>query len=136
MNGFISTGNAAAIELRRVISKMSGYPTPGAHAGGGRHVANPPSWDGTGKCPEGWTQHQNAVLANADAVTFAAVVDATAIADSANPVKLANISVAEQSTLTAGIAAAVLLLTVVWSTATPLAAAIVAIAETVEVGNA
>ncbi len=52
-----ATGTEAANDaLNAVVSKALALPAVGAHVGGGVHVAMPPSWDGQGATPPGWTK--------------------------------------------------------------------------------
>lgn len=43
---------SAAVAIR---DKLVPAPNVGAHVGGGQHVGMPPSWDGIGRLPPGWT---------------------------------------------------------------------------------
>ncbi len=56
------TGLEAANDaLNAIVSKALGYPRVGQHVGGGLHVNMPPTWDGQGATPPGWTKQ---VVAN------------------------------------------------------------------------
>lgn len=120
----IFTDQPSATELRRVISKLQGLPAPGVQGTRGVNAAMPPIWDGNGACPPGWTQYQDAALANADAIHFAAVVSSQVQASAVIPGLRARLTAPELATLTAGVAA-VATLDVTWATAAPLADAAV-----------
>lgn len=116
----IFTDQPSATELRRVISKLQGLPLAGVQGTRGVNAVMPPTWDGNGVCPSGWTQYQDSALANADALHFAAVVSPQVQASAVIPGLRARLTAPELATLTAGVAA-VATLDATWATATPLA---------------
>lgn len=53
---------AEALELLRIADKALALPAPGAHVGDGLHVPMPPTWDGSGATPPGWTKESFRVV--------------------------------------------------------------------------
>jgi len=53
----VGLSQAEALELAAALNKLDGYPAPGVHVGGGHHVPQPSTWDGTGAVPPGWSAH-------------------------------------------------------------------------------
>ena len=59
-----ATGTEAANDaLNAIVSKALGFPTIGAHVGGGLHVNMSHTWDGQGATPPGWTKQRQQVWA-------------------------------------------------------------------------
>jgi hypothetical protein len=65
----VKTTEASADALSATVDQIYGWPQPGVRVGGGGHVAMPPTWNGVGATPPGWTRRQDAVwlLSAADA---------------------------------------------------------------------
>jgi hypothetical protein len=53
--------------------KALGFPRPGVHVGGGRHVPMPTTWDGQGACPPGWTATASAPVLDKDGAAYLAI---------------------------------------------------------------
>ena len=56
-------------------NKTLGYPLVGQHVGGGIHVPMPPTWDGIGVVPPGWTAYSEADVAPDGKGAFATKLD-------------------------------------------------------------
>lgn len=93
---------AANDALNAIVDKALVYPKIGVHIGKGPHVPMPPSWDGQGALPPGWTRH---IVANyvASAATSALPIPDDLAALLQGPPAQANLSGAEKGTLTAAI---------------------------------
>ncbi len=92
--------------LNAIVNKALGYPKIGTRLGGGIHVPMPPTWDGQGATPPGWTKQ---VVANyvASALDSALPLPDALVAQlQAGPAQ-ALLSAAEQLTLATAIAARV-----------------------------
>lgn len=61
---------AACRTTNALVSKALVYPQVGSHVGGGLHVNMPPTWDGQGATPPGWTKQAVSVYL-VDALTAA-----------------------------------------------------------------
>jgi len=62
MSKAVQTTEANADALSAIVDKALGFPVIGTHIGGGRHVTMPPTWDGQGGTPPGWTKRANAIF--------------------------------------------------------------------------
>lgn len=89
--------------LNAIVNKALGYPRRGTRAGGGIHVDAPPTWDGQGACPSGWTKQAvaNYVASPADA---ALPLPDTLVTELQKGPAQALLSGAEQTTLAVAIA--------------------------------
>ena len=56
-------------------NKVLGFPLVGRHIGGGVHVPMPPTWDGTGPVPPGWTAYSDADVAPDGKGAFVTTLD-------------------------------------------------------------
>ena len=93
---------AANDAINAIINKALVYPKIGTHIGSGVHVNMPPTWDGQGATPPGWSKQAvaNYVASPTDAAlpipdTLAALLQA--------PPAQANLTGAEKGQLTAAI---------------------------------
>jgi hypothetical protein len=57
----VQTTEASADSLSATVDLIYGWPQPGVRVGGGGHVTMPPTWNGQGATPPGWTKRQDAV---------------------------------------------------------------------------
>lgn len=100
-----ATGTEAnADALLAIVVKALAYPQIGTHVGGGIHVTMPPTWDGTGPCPPGWTKQPVAVWVQTVNAAAVPVSDALAALLQGAPAQ-ARLSGTEKTTLSAAIAA-------------------------------
>jgi len=99
-----AAAEASCDALLAILDKAQGLPVIGTHVGGGIHVNMPPTWDGTGATPPGWTKHATSegVATALDAVVQ--VPDALATAAQL-PAAQAKLSAGEITTLSAALAA-------------------------------
>jgi hypothetical protein len=98
----------ATATLAAIVAKcLGGYPLLGTHIGGGVHVTMPPTWDGTGLTPPGWTKAPQAVWSATALDAQLPITDAMA-ALLAIPANQARLTAPELATLNAGLAARVL----------------------------
>jgi len=96
----------ASDALNVIVAKCTGHPKIGSHIGGGLHVSMPPSWDGQGGCPPGWTKQPTAVWV-ISATDTVLVIDDTLATALALPANQARLTSAEITTLNAALAARV-----------------------------
>jgi hypothetical protein len=95
---------AEAVET--IEDKLLGYPLAGVHVGGGRHVAMPATWDGSGSVPIGWTSYKGSSRQHPTLAQFATPLDPECPAAMGNG-RRSRLSAAEQSKMSADLAAAV-----------------------------
>lgn len=88
---------------RAIIDKALGYPKPGEQRGGGIHVPMPPTWDGTGPTPPGWTKNATAVWV-ASATDAALPLSDAVAAELQKPEAQARLAPAERTALSVAIA--------------------------------
>lgn len=102
----VATGTEAVNDvLNGLISKCLGYPQPGAYVGGGPTTAvRPPTWDGQGATPWGWTKQPTAVWVASALSAAVPVTDALAGQIASGPAQ-ALLSGAEQAIVNAAMAA-------------------------------
>jgi hypothetical protein len=86
--------------------KLLGYPLAGVHVGGGRHVPMPPTWDGNGAVPIGWTSYRGSSRQHPTLPQYATPLDPDAPNAMANG-RRARLNTAEQAKMTADLAGAV-----------------------------
>jgi len=88
--------------LNAIVNKALGHPKIGTHQGDGLHVNMPPTWDGSGRTPPGWTKQvvANYVVSPADSAL--PIPDALATQLQSAPAQ-ALLTVGEQTTLAAAI---------------------------------
>jgi hypothetical protein len=98
--------DAAGDALQLIVDKALAHPKVGSHVGSGRHVNMPPTWDGQGACPPGWTQHAVSVWTKDTLTAWVPITDAQVALLQAAPAQ-ALLSGAEQVTLAAAITARV-----------------------------
>ncbi len=110
----VYTTQAAAVELRRIVSKLEGYPKKGTIIGVDPGVAA--SWDWKSAIPLGWTAHYSRAITK-DASNWAVVLSAQVITDSSDGTHRARCTAAELTVLDAAVAAAVTL-DATWNSAT------------------
>ena len=96
----VANANLAAI----VAKCLGGYPRIGSHVGTGLHVTMPPTWDGTGVTPPGWTKIPQVVW-GATALDSQLPIDDAMAALLAIPANQARLTAPELATMNAGIAA-------------------------------
>jgi hypothetical protein len=102
------TGAEAEMDaLNAIVSKALGYPRPGVHVGGGRHVDMPEQWDGRGDAPLGWTKQYTANWVATAQVAAVPLSNAEEV-ELQRPAAQANLSVSERLTLAAALGARVL----------------------------
>jgi hypothetical protein len=93
--------------LAAIVTKCLGsYPFPGVHSGAGAHVNQPPTWDGTGNTPPGWTKAPQVVW-GATALDSQFPMDDAMATQLQIPGNQARLTAPELATLTAAIAARV-----------------------------
>jgi len=99
-----AAAEAACDTVLAILDKALSLPAAGTHVGGGIHVNMPPTWDGTGATPPGWTKHATieGVAAAIDAVVQ--LPDSLATVAQLRAVQ-ARLSAGEISTLSAAITA-------------------------------
>jgi hypothetical protein len=95
---------AEAVET--IEDKLLGYPLAGVHVGGGRHVAMPATWDGSGAVPIGWTSYKGSSRQHPTLAQFATPIDPECPAAMGNG-RRARLNASEQAKMTADLAAAV-----------------------------
>jgi len=96
--------DSAGDALVAIINKALGYPKKSAHVGGGIHVNQPATWDGTGATPPGWTKNATPNYVNTALDAVVPISDAMATAlQQAGPRAL--LSAGELTTLDAAILA-------------------------------
>lgn len=76
--------DAALSPVATAVNAALGYPKKGSHIGGGIHVNMPPTWDGTGPTPPGWTSKHQALFENGLADACYPLDDATVAAVAAS----------------------------------------------------
>lgn len=89
--------------LNIIVNKALGFPRVGNHVGGGLHVNMPPTWDGQGACPQGWTKQMIANYVASALDSALPITDGLAAQLQAGPAQ-ALLSAAEQLTLATAIA--------------------------------
>lgn len=94
---------AANDSLNAIVNKALAHPKVGSHIGGGAHVNMPPTWDGTGQTPPGWTKQAIANYVASPTTAALPISDALAAQLQAAPAQ-ALLSAPEQATLAAAIA--------------------------------
>ena len=100
----VSGTSAAGDTLVAIINKAMGYPKKSTHVGGGIHVVQPATWDGTGATPPGWTKNATANYVNTSLDAAVPISDALATAlQQAGPRSL--LSAGELTTLDAALLA-------------------------------
>jgi hypothetical protein len=57
----VATTEASADTLSATVDLIYGWPQPGVRVVGGGHVTMPPTWNGQGATPPGWTKRQDDV---------------------------------------------------------------------------
>lgn len=98
----------ANANLSTIVAKcLGGYPKIGSHIGGGIHVNMPPTWDGTGATPPGWTKSPQVVW-GATALDSQLPIDDAMATLLVIPANQARLTAPELSALNAGLAARVL----------------------------
>lgn len=99
-----ATGTAVAMNtLGGICTKALGLPKVGSHVGPGTHVNMPPTWDGTGQVPPGWT-NKFSPLWTQTALVAAVIIEDTDAAVLQLPANLARLTAPEASTLNTAIA--------------------------------
>jgi hypothetical protein len=93
--------------------KLLGYPLPGIHVGGGRHVDMPATWDRSGAVPIGWTSYKGSSRQHPTLLQFATPIDPDATNAMANG-RRSRLTASEQTKMTADLAAAVVSLPSDW----------------------
>jgi len=100
-----ATGTAVAMNtLSGICSKAFGLPKIGTHIGVGAHVSMPPTWDGSGATPPGWTKNFSPLWTQT-ALVAAVIIEDTDAAILQLPANLARLTAPEAATLNAAIAA-------------------------------
>lgn len=102
---------AAATEANQ--DKLLGYPLAGVHVGGGRHVDMPPTWDGSGAVPIGWTSYKGSSRQHPTLAQFATPVDDECAAAMGNG-RRARLNAGEQTKMSADLVAAIVSLPSDW----------------------
>ncbi len=98
----------ASANLCTIITKcLGGYPRIGVHGGAGAHVNMPPTWDGTGQLAPGWTKAPQ-VFWSATALDAQVPIDDPMATLLVIPANQARLTAPELATLTAALAARVL----------------------------
>jgi len=98
----------ASSNLVGIITKcLGGYPRIGTHSGLGGHVNMPPTWDGSGQLAPGWTKVPQ-VFWSATALDAQVPIDDAMAAQLQIPANQARLTAPELATLTAALAARVL----------------------------
>lgn len=98
--------DATCDALQAIVNKALGYPKIGVHVGGGLHVVMPPTWDGQGAVPAGWTKSAVPVWMKDALTSWVPIPDTQATVLQGAPAQ-ALLSAGEQTTLAAAIAARV-----------------------------
>ncbi len=99
----VSATEASNDALNAIVSKALGYPVIGVNIGNGPHVAMPPTWNGSGQCPPGWTKQAIANYVASPASAALPIPDTLATQLQAGPAQ-ARLTGPEQATLAAAIA--------------------------------
>lgn len=86
--------------------KLLGYPLAGLHVGGGRHVSMPPTWDGNGAVPIGWTSYKGSTRQHPTLPQYATPIDPESTPAMANG-RRNRLNAGEQTKMAADLAAAV-----------------------------
>ncbi len=102
----VVASRAAARVIEQTQDKLLGYPSAGAHVGGGIHVEMPDTWDGVGKPPPGWSSYSESSVAHPTLPQFAAIIDPDAGAALGNG-RAVRLTGPERAALAADIAAGV-----------------------------
>lgn len=104
-NVLCATGTAVQMNtLVGICDKASSLPKIGTHVGGGIHCNMPPTWDGSGATPSGWTKTFAAFWTQTALVAALPISNAQA-AILQLPANLAKLTGPEAATLNAAIAA-------------------------------
>lgn len=99
-----ATGTALAMsQLVTLCNLALSIPKVGTHVGVGTHCNMPPTWDGSGNAPEGWTSKFSA-LWTATALVAAVIINDSDAALLQLPGNLAKLTAPQAATLNAAIA--------------------------------
>lgn len=108
-NSLCATGTAVAISNLVTLCNLAlGIPKVGSHVGNGIHVNMPPTWNGTGNPPPGWTSSY-APLWTQTALIAAVIIADVDAALLQLPANLARLTGPQVATLNAAIAARTLI---------------------------
>jgi hypothetical protein len=92
------TGTLAEMQaVAAAVNKGLGYPMRGVNRGGGRHVASPATWNGSGATPPGWTKSASAPVDKGDGTAVLVVTHVEA--ELSNPVTLSKLTAAERTAI-------------------------------------